>query len=359
MKGRRSALAGFGVALAMSLALSPARATPGFWQRAREPGAARQQLVLNRIERLLGSVGLPEFGPELSAGAIALSQLEQIRWPCLASDPHGSIAANAPATTAQNGFKLDPRLEYLIGSALVDSNTHREAEARCVLEQALRDAPGSPLAAHGLADLAIAAAKLGDRAAEHAAYVRALDLTWEPDARANLFANLAESDMALGDLPRAIREYRSALLGSQQPDLAAGAYFGLAVALDRAGDLPSALDAAKRAVSIQLSPTVYPVASVLDLPNVFFTPSYEIHYYKALGALATAQLAKDDPARRDALDEAVEEWTAYRLLGEIDHAPWVQRAALHQASAERQLAEVNSRLPKKPALSSDAGEPLL
>ena len=352
MKHRLTAIAG----LYVVLAVSPARATPGFWQRAREPSAKSQQLVLNRIERLLGSVGLPEFGPELSAGAIALSQLGQIRWPCLASEPR---APRPPPSAPQNDLKLDPRLEYLIGSALVDSNTHREAEARCVLEQALRDAPDSPLAAHGLADLAIAAAKLGDRATEHAAYLRALDITWEPDARANLFANLAESDMALGDLPRAIREYRTALLGSQQPDLAAGAYFGLAVALDRSGDLPSALDAARRAISIQLPPTAFPVASVLDLPNVFFTPSYEIHYYKALGALAAAQLAKDDPARRDALDEAVEEWTAYRLLGEIDHAPWVQRAALHQASAERQLTEVNARLPKKSAPPSDPNDPPL
>lgn len=349
MKRGLTAIAG----LCLALEASHAAASPSFWQRAREPGLTGQQLVLNRIERLLSSVGLPEFGPELSAGAIALSQLGQIRWPCITAD-------REPRRAPRPGqLKLDPRLEYLIGSALVDSNTNREAEARCVLEQALRDAPDSPLAARGLADLAIAAAKLGDRAAEHAAYLRALDITWAPDARANLFANLAESDMALGDLPRAIREYRTALVGSQQPDLVAGAYFGLAVALDRSGDLPSALDAAKRAISIQLPPTLFPVASVLDLPNVFFTPAYEVHYYKALGAMASAQVSKDDAARRDALAEAAEEWTAYRLLAEIDHAPWVQRAALHQASVERQLAEVSARLPKKNPLQSDPTDPPL
>jgi tetratricopeptide (TPR) repeat protein len=339
--------------LCLALAASPALAAPGFWQRVRQPSLARQQLVLHRIERLLSSVGMPELGPELSAGAIVLSQLGQVRWPCLAT------AGAAPRPAQPTELAIDPRLEYLIGSALVDSNTNREAEARCVLEQALRDAPNSPLAARGLADLAIAAAKLGDRAAEHAAYLRALEITWAPDARANLFANLAESDMALGDLPRAIREYRAALAGSQQTDLVAGAWFGLAVALDRAGDLPSALNAAKRAVSIQLPPTQFPVSSVLDLPNVFFTPQYEIHYYKALGAMASAQLAKDDLTRRDALADAVEEWTAYRLLAEIDHAPWAQRAALHQASVERQLAEVNARLPKKGAPPGNTAEPAL
>ena len=151
---------------------------------------------------------------------------------------------------------LDARLEYLIGGALLDSQAGREREARCMLERALRDAPNSPLAARGLSDLAIAAAKMGDREAEHAAYLRALELTWQPDSRGNLLANLAESDMALGDLGRAVRGYRNALSSSQQPELVAGAYFGLAVALDRSGDLPSALEAAKRAISVQLPPTL-------------------------------------------------------------------------------------------------------
>ncbi len=334
-----------------ALVVSPAQAAPSIWDRARDPAAASQQLTLNRIERLLGAVGLAEFGAEMSAGAIALSQLGQAPWPCL------SNGASAPQ--AASDFQLDARLEYLIGGALVDSETHREAEARCVLEHALKDAPNSPLAAHGWADLASAAAKMGDRVTEHAAYLRALEVTWDPDSRANLIANLAESDMALGDLPRAIREYRMALQGSQQSDLAAGAYFGLAVALDRSGDLPGALGMAKRAVSIQLPPTLFPVSSVLDLPNVFFTPAYEVHYYKALGAMATAQLAKDDAARRDALADAAEEWSAYLVMAEVDHTPWAARAALHQASVARQLAEVSAKLPKVLPEARDPALPLL
>ena len=345
---KRAPLAG--VLLCWALSAGSTHAAPSIWQRAREPGVANQQLVLNRVERLLSSVGLPEFDAELSAGAIALSQLTQAPLPCLERDTPAAAGTAAPPSV------LDARLEYLIGGALLDSQTHREGEARCLLERALRDAPDSPLAAHGLADLAIAAAKLGDRATEHAAYERALSLTWDPDSRGNLLANLAESDMALGDLPRAIREYRASLRSSQQPDLVAGAYFGLAVALDRAGDLPSALDAAKRALAVQLPPTLFQVSNVLDLPNVFFTPSYEIHYYKALGALATAQLAKDDPARRDALADAAEHWTAYLLHAEPDHAPFAPRAARHLANVLRQLAAVSAKLPKKapPAPDPDA-----
>jgi tetratricopeptide (TPR) repeat protein len=200
---------------------------------------------------------------------------------------------------------------------------------------------------------------MGDREAEHAAYLRALELTWEPDSRGNLLANLAESDMALGDLRRAIRGYRAALSSSQQPELVAGAYFGLAVALDRSGDLPSALEAAKRALAVQLPPTLFAAGSVLDLPNVFFMPSYELHYYKALAAMASAQLAKDDLGRRVALAEANEQWQSYLLPAELDHARFAPRAALHQASVQRQLAEIPAKLPKNTAQKSHAQLPLL
>lgn len=319
----------------------PAQAAPSIWQRARQPAAAAQQTTLNRVERLLGSIGLAEFDAELSAGAIALTQLGRSNWPCLAR-PGSAPDASPPS---QPDVVLDARLEYLIGGALTDSQADREREARCMLERALRDAPNSPLAARGWSDLAIAAAKMGDREAEHAAYLRALEITWQPDSRANLQANLAESDMALGDLSRAVRGYRNALSSSQQPELVAGAYFGLAVALDRSGDLPSALDAAKRAISVQLPPSLFAAGNVLDLPNVFFTPSYEIHYYKALGAMAAAQFANDDLARRDALADALEQWTRYLGPAEADHARFAARATLHKLSVARQLAELlkNSR----------------
>jgi tetratricopeptide (TPR) repeat protein len=326
------------VLLGALLAAGRAEAAPSIWQRARNPASVTQQAILTRVERLLGSLGLAEFDAELSAGAIALSQLGQANWPCLS--PAGS--ASEPESPAAD-VELDPRLEYLVGGALLDAQAGREREARCMLERALRDAPNSPLSARGLSDLAIAAAKLGDREAEHAAYLRALELTWQPDSRANLLANLAESDMALGDLKRAVRGYRAALASSQQPELVAGAYFGLAVALDRSGDLPSALDAAMRAISVQLPPSLFAASSVLDLPNVFFTPSYEIHYYKALGAMAGAELATDELTRRDALREANEQWAQYLAPAEADHARYAARAALHQARIARQLMELASR----------------
>jgi tetratricopeptide (TPR) repeat protein len=338
--------------LALLLAASPGRAAPNIWQRAREPGTVAQQTILSRIERLLGSIGLAEFDAELSAGAIALTQIGHSNWPCLSR-------SGTELDSAARDITLDPRLEYLIGGALLDSHSGYERQARCMLERALRDAPNSPLAARGLSDLAIAAAKMADRETEHAAYLRALELTWQPDSRANLLANLAESDMALGQLARAVRGYRNALATSQHPELVAGAYFGLAVALDRSGDLPAALDAAKRAISVQLPPTLFAAGSVLDLPNVFFTPSYEIHYYKALGAMAAAELSNDELARRDALSEASEQWSSYLLAAEPDHARYAPRAALHKASIGRKLAELSAKLPKNSGRKAEPGEPLL
>ena len=333
-------------ALAGALAARPAAAEPTLWQRARDPRLAEQQLVLNRIERVLGSFGLSEFDTEVSAAAIAMSVLTQTLPACT---QNGEVLANYTAQQA--------RFDYLIADALVDSHTDREADARCILERALRSAPDSPLAGDGWYHLALAAGKLGDREAERDAYAHALDVTWQPETRANVRTNLADSEMGIGDLKAALREYRLGLLEAREPDTVSVAYFGLAVALDRSGDLPAALEAARQAIQIQLPPTLFPVSSVLDLPETFFTPSYEIHYYKALGAMAAAREAKDDVARRDALADAAEHWAAYLVPAEADASPWAPRARLHQARIERELTALTAKLPKikVPKPDPDAG----
>jgi len=88
-------------------------------------------------------------------------------------------------------------------------------------------------------------------------------------------------------------------------------------------------------------------------------PSYEVHYYKALGAMAAAQLAKDDIARRDALADAAEQWGRYLEPARSDHARFAERAALHQANVFRQLAELATKLRKNGAPRPEPGTPLL
>ena len=335
-------------ALSLAFGTRAAQADPNLWQRAREPAAAEQQKVLNRMERILGSIGLPELDPEMSAAAIAMSVLSQTLPACPAED---AAALNRSAAQA--------RFDYLIGGALYASRTHREADARCILERALESAPDSPLAAEGWFHLALATGQLGDRVAERTAYLHALALTWEPDVRAVLRVNLAESEMGSGELKAALRDYRLALPEAQQPDTLSAAYFGLAVALDRSGDLPSSLEAARNATLIPLPPTLFPVASVLDLPGTFFSPDYEIHYYRALAAMAAARQAKDDLSRRAALADAEEQWSAYVVPAEADHAPWAPRARLHQARIERELSALNAKLPKIAPTAPETGDDVL
>jgi tetratricopeptide (TPR) repeat protein len=327
-------------ALASALTLtSVARADPSIWQRAAQPELARNQVLLTQIERELSVVGVPE----LNEGAVAMFQLSEVHWRCAPGD--SEVAGSAESTPA-----LDPRIEFLIGEALLDAENERNADGRCILERALRDAPDSPLAADGYANLALACGRLGDHKAERAAYLNALEISWDPDERARLYAGLAESDMGARDLKKAVREYRLAVDAAQQADTVSLAYYGLAVALDRSGDLPSALDAAKHAIWVQLPGSLLSATSVLDLPNVSFSPSYEIHYYKALGAMATALLVKDDAARREAFADAVEHWTAYLVPAEVEHTPWAQPARLHKASVERELSKLPLPRAKPPEL---------
>ncbi|HEX3774874.1 MAG TPA: tetratricopeptide repeat protein [Polyangiaceae bacterium] len=320
---------GFAVFAFCAFCASSAAASPTIWQRAISPESAKSQLLLNRIERILGTVGLP--GSEFAEGVIAMSQLSDARWSCAGVKRRLRAPGDASAP--------DARLEFLIGEALIDAPSDRTADARCVLEQALKDAPASPLAADGWSDLAVAYAKLGDEHAARAAYVHALELDWDSEDRARLYTNLAETDMDLGQLKLAISEYRVALSSAGRADHVTAAYFGLAVALDRFGDFPAALDAASRAIAMPLPQTMFGEVSVLDLPGTFFTPEYEIHYYKALRAMALARAAKDPTSKREALSDAAEEWAAYLVRAEVDRTPWVQPARLHQASVERELAK--------------------
>jgi tetratricopeptide (TPR) repeat protein len=316
--------------LALGLCTRLVRSDPSIWQRAEQPELGHGQVLLSRVERMLGTVGLPEFNAEFSAGAVALFQLSEGRLGCVERTPGSE--GDEPT--------LDPRLEYLLGGALLEAEANRDLDARCILERALRDAPDSPLAAQGYFNLALVAGKLLDRKLERAAYRNALQITWEPEIRANVYGNLAESEMGAGDLSGALRDYRVALSIALEPETLSLSYFGLAVALDRSGDLPSALDAAKRAISVQLPMALSRTDSVLDLPSVSFSPSYEIYYYKALGAMAAAALTTDFELERNALVDAREQWSRYLEPAALGHAAWIQRAELHRARVERELAKL-------------------
>ncbi|HEY2406640.1 MAG TPA: tetratricopeptide repeat protein [Polyangiaceae bacterium] len=339
---RRSALV---LGCAALLGVSRANAAPTLWQRAEEPERAAEYTGLLRLERALERAqeasAEPALVPEVSMGGLLLMQLSHLKLDKL----------------------KDPRLCYLVAKALIDVEsappdevhgvlerllTRRPdpplLEARRLLERALSAEPNSPLAAMGSFNLALIEGKLGDHARERAAYLRAIELEWDPDMRATDYANLAESEMMAGNLVVAISYYRTALVNAGgAPDVQALAYYGLALALERSGDLPRALASAELGNRIELPLGLFPTKNALDLPSVSFSPPYELHYYKALAAMADAQSAHEPESRRDALANAIEHWEAYLVMAELDHTPWLQNARLREARARRDLAAVDAK----------------
>jgi hypothetical protein len=118
----------------------------------------------------------------------------------------------------------------------------------------------------------------------------------------------------------------------------------LGIALERDGDLPSALNAIQTALSIKLPSPPYPASHALELPEVFFVPDYDIHYYRALGAMAQARSASEPSERKLALSEAVAAWTEYIRRAEPDGVRWLENAKMHQARCERDLSQVERQL---------------
>jgi tetratricopeptide (TPR) repeat protein len=305
----------------MALAPSTAFAAPSFWQRITHPNCARSERARLQIERLLDTAAHldaePQMHRDFALAALAIYELEGSPKPC------------------------DTQLAVLLADALIDSRSGREAQAVQILTDALRVAPDSPQASEAWFKIAIAHAKLGNAKAEKQAYLQALTHAWEPEERANIYGNLAETEMLLGDLKSSVRDFKRAAALAQRPDLQALAYFGLGVALERSGDLPSGLAAIRTATAIRLPIAYFNVASALDLPSVFFQPSYDVHYYKALAGLASGRAAEDAAEKKLEYEGAVLNFTYYIDAASGERVPWVQNAKLYRAELERELARLN------------------
>jgi tetratricopeptide (TPR) repeat protein len=230
----------------------------------------------------------------------------------------------------------DPRLRLLLAEVLTDLGGGWAHETRGLLEPLLARAPDSDWAATGWHLLGLAAARLGDRQLECAAYDRALELVWDPEQRANVYYNRADAKMGLGRLGEAMVDYQEAIQLSSDPDTQALAYYGLGITLERRGDLPGAL-AAMRVASALRPPAQS--GSALDKPSVFFVPAYDLYYYKALERMAAAEHAADRAERTAELESAIALWDRYLLEAEPDQHRWVQNARLNRANCQRAIDE--------------------
>jgi tetratricopeptide (TPR) repeat protein len=314
----------------VTLIASQAGAQPSLWDKARDPRTAKAHQALTSVERMLSRASESDFdfGLQRNFTRAALAMLE----------------------LSGGGALPEPRLKLLLAQLLLDGGIGREQEARRLIEEALAQDPNSSMADKAWLWLAIASAKLGDSAREHAAYTRALEFTWEADRRATIYMNRGESKMVLSTRPasphtiaESLQDFRRALSLATEPDIQALVLYDLGIALERTGDLPSALDAMARARAIQLGPLY---RSALDLPTVFFVPAYDLFYYKALEAMAGARASGDAQERAELLERAAMSWARYLSEAEPDGHPWVANARLHRASVEKKQAEARQRLPR-------------
>jgi tetratricopeptide (TPR) repeat protein len=309
-----------------------ASAGPTVWDVVKHPdlGRADELLALAERSRVPAEDAMDDAGIFLSSGT--------------SEELNRQLNARAAAliTVADGSLLGDPRLSYLLGDALVKADKSYLPEGRSRLQQALRDAPDSPLASEAWFSLAVAEGKLRHHEAERGAYTRALELEWEPELQATIVTNRAESTMAAGDLALAMRDYRLALALSRSATTQALAYWGLAVATERDGDLPSSLELARRAGSFRFGPPNHLVVA-LDLPSVYFTPDYEEHYYRALATMAEAARVGGTDEKRLLLQTASLLWSLYLDGAQRDAERWVANAKAHRDACRRQLSQIDAQ----------------
>lgn len=335
------------LALAVALASAEARADgpPSRWEVARDPGAAGAYALHVEVQRRLAQRDRFDVGESQA------------------------LAAKAKLERAGAATSADPRLRYDLG--LVTFVLQDYDGAVRALRSALAFAPDHPAAEEAWLRLAFACGHVGDHACERDAYVHVLALVTEEPQRATPTLNLAETEMHLGNLREAVEGYREALrLAERTPsrDTAPLAVWGLAVALDRSGDHVTAEKEARFARSLERSSGM---RGLLRSSNVFFVPSYEIHWYEGLGAAADARAEADAERAVSLWRSAEQSFEAYVRAAERASAlaasgepgakreardPWLElgRARLASIRTERVRAEQRrARAPKRSGQDED------
>jgi hypothetical protein len=337
-----------GLAALVTTYATASGATPSRWSLARSDAAYREDVAGRAAEENLIE---------------SASQRRRERDPL--ADPKTPVRAALVALEAGKITKassLYPR--QLLARTL--QGLSRWADAVPVWESILRD-PEAPdvFRSDALSEVAIAYARVGRQEDETRAYDGALALEegggsahmlpidWPSGGRMTMLANQAEAFMVQGDVERAIAGYRASLdaVDSTIMGLAYSptALWSLGVALDRAGDLAGGLE------SIALARSYDPSDARIKGPSWFFVPSYDEHYYWALGHWLVARGAPDQDDRIAAYERCVRSWATF-LASAPESDPYVPiaRARLRVASKEhealRKLAATPTPIdPKQPA----------
>lgn len=286
------------------LLAATARAEPTLWQRVRDPGAPARAKARLRAEQLFDQAseahGDWEIVRELSLGSAALLELS-------------------------GGARRDPWQAVLLGRVLLDAEPGRERAAIRLIESGLGALPDSDFKRASLFDVGLGAMLSGEM--EHAvrAFSAALRLAWDPDDRATIHRNRGKANMLAGRLADAVSDFRAAVRLARGVEVLALSHFGLGVALERSGDYPEGMQEIARGVAVRLPVPPYPSESVLDSLNLRWVPEYDVHYFRALAAMAEAKSA-DRAVAVERYELALESWDQYLPAAEASRDRFLPNA---------------------------------
>ena len=305
------------------LATPSAYGAPSIWDFARDPRTLDTEQALTRALR----ARVPrDISPEALAAVPVFEK---------------SLALRAVAVLEEAGGEAleDPEAWFYLGDALITSDHGQDAEGIRILRRALAAEPDAPEAAHAWFQIAIGSNRLRRFDEERAAYTEALRVQWDRNQRAGIYMNRGEASMSLGFLKEARADYEEALALTDDSEIHALAAWGLAVALARDEDLPDALRRAWEASSFRFRDLQGNPVSALELPSVFYTPDYEVYFYRALGAMAASEHADNAEDRKSALEYAIAQWQRY--LGEARPAGdrWTSNVEYHLLWCKRRLGK--------------------
>ena len=314
-------------------------AAPSVWASARRPNAAAREVLIDNADKALNDAALEKERVELYSGLFLGGEAAQV----------GKIEARALLEKA--GGATSPnmmvRLRYAsvlrgLASEQKPQNLKNIQEAANILATVIASHPLPAIALRAWDEIALCYAVLGQRDKEIHAYGEALALEAVGYRRSMLLANRAESFMAMGRLDEAIRGYReafSSLLEVERRGYGVTTLWGLAVALDRNGDMEDALE------QIRLARTYDGFDERINDDSWFYSPPYDEHWYKALGAWAKARAAVNSIDRTFEYGHALEAWDRY-----IDRAPendaYVALAKVRRRACEIERERAARLVPK-------------
>lgn len=305
--------------LAALAVASAAQAEPSIWQRAQQPGSEGRSKARRRAEQLFAQAtdaGLdPELLRDLSLGSAALLELS-------------------------GGAERDPWQSVLLGRVLLDAAPGREREAARLIESGLPSLPSSEFKRESWFDLGLTAMLSGETERAARAYTAALALAWDADDRATIYRNRGKARMLSGRLGEAVSDFRAAVRLAQSPVVVALSHFGLGVALERNGDYPAGMQEVALGTAVRLSGPNVISESVLDLPTLRWIPEYDVHYFRALGAMSQADSADEPELEQERYEAALESWEQYLPLAEAAKDRFEANAERHRQRCLDALARL-------------------